>query len=532
MLSDESNVFKDMKVMYKRSGLSDRYGGSIFSTFIIITLFILLVCYYQIKQQANEIKDDWANQRCSPNVLPFAGFINAPAGSSAFEYTASNFTGCINNVVKDVASNATMPITWMVSIATNTFKMMGEALQKVRGQVDILRNEIKQIIVKLYEKILRIIIPIQQLLITIIDLMGKLNGIFQTTIGQAEGAYHIMASSIGALHEFIVIILLALSALVIILWMIPITWGLAAGMTTIFILIMIPLIVIAVYMKAIFKLQGSGIPGVPSCFDENTKLKTNDNKNVSIKDIKLGTKLQDGSIITSKMKMAAKGHDMYKINNMIISGNHRIIDNKKLIPVKEHPESRKIRYNKPYIYCINTSSKYIMIDGYKFTDYDDLDNDEMHELKYMFSNKNLKPADLHKKYEGGFVKETEVQLYNGEKKSINQLEINDKLQNGEFVVGIIEIDGKEIDLYKYHLHNLEIIGGKNLYLYDLNLGNVHNISNTLLQEKINDKHEKLYSIVTNTGMFNLDNYTIYDYNGVLDAHLKKDHEKLLKTLLK
>ena len=232
------------------------------------------------------------------------------------------------------------------------------------------------------------------------------------------------------------------------------------------------------------------------------------------------------------MKMAAKGHDMYKINNMIISGNHRIIDNNKLIPVKEHPESRKIRYNKPYIYCINTSSKYIMIDGYKFTDYDDLDNDEMHELKYMFSNKNLKPADLHKKYEGGFVKETEVQLYNGEKKSINQLEINDKLQNGEFVVGIIEIDGKEIDLYKYHLHNLEIIGGKNLYLYDLNLGNVHNISNTLLQEKINDKHEKLYSIVTNTGMFNLDNYTIYDYNGVLDAHLKKDHEKLLKTLLK
>ena len=44
--------------------------------------------------------------------------------------------------------------------------------------------------------------------------------------------------------------------------------------------------------------------------------------------------------------------------------------------------------------------------------------------------------------------------------------------------------------------------------------------------------KNLYSIVTNTGMFNLDNYTMYDYNGVLDAHLKKDHEKLLKSLLK
>ena len=61
-----------------------------------------------------------------------------------------------------------------------------------------------------------------------------------------------------------------------------------------------------------------------------------------------------------------------------------------------------------------------MIDGYKFTDYDDLDNDEMHELKYMFSNKNLKPADLHKKYEGGFVKETEVQIIQWRNK-INQI---------------------------------------------------------------------------------------------------------------
>ena len=535
MISDESiesNVFKDMKNIYKRSGLSDRYGGSIFSTFILLTIFVLLVCYYQVMQQSKEIKDDWVNQRCSPTVIPFAGLINAPPGSTAFEYTSSNFTGCINNIVEDVAANATMPITWVTSIVTNTFKMMGEALQKIREVTSVLRNTIKGIVVELYQKILVIIIPIQQILITIIDLMGKLNGIFQTTLGQANGAYNILSSSIGAIHEFIVIILLILSAVIIILWMIPFTWGFAASMTVIYILIMIPLIIIAVYMKSIFNLQGASTPGVPSCFDENTILKTINNENIIIREVKLGTQLLDGSIITSKMKMSAKGHDMYKINNIIVSGNHRIIDNNKLIPVKEHPESKKIRYNKPYIYCINTSSKYIMIDEYKFTDYDDLDNDEIHELKYMFSNKKLKPNDLHKKYEGGFIKETKLKLYNGEIKSIDQLEINDKLQNGEFVLGVIEIDGNDVDLYKYTLHDLEIIGGKNLYIYDLNLGNVHNISNTLLEDKVNDKCEKLYSIVTNTGIFKLDNYTVYDYNGVLDAHLKKNHEKILKSLIK
>ena len=45
-----------------------------------------------------------------------------------------------------------------------------------------------------------------------------------------------------------------------------------------------------------------------------------------------------------------------------------------------------------------------------FTDYDDLDNDEINELKYMFSDSNLKTDDLHSKYEGGFHKNTQVQL--------------------------------------------------------------------------------------------------------------------------
>ena len=56
---------------------------------------------------------------------------------------------------------------------------------------------------------------------------------------------------------------------------------------------MIPLIVIAVYMKAIFNLQGAGhTPGVPSCFDENTILKTiTTMKMLSIREVKLGTQL-------------------------------------------------------------------------------------------------------------------------------------------------------------------------------------------------------------------------------------------------
>ena len=364
MSSNDLNVIKDLKKMYYSATFSDLYGGSVFATVFIIVIFTLLVIYYDIMTQSQEIRNDWANQRCSPRIIPFAGIINAPPEKSQFEYTAENFTFCINGIVEDTASMATSPITWLVSIVTNVLKLIGAAVQKIRAFFDKLRLMFMKIISDIYQLILSVIIPLQQTIISLLDLFGKMNGLFQVALGQAEGSYNLLASSIGAIYEFIVIILLALAAVIIVLWLIPVTWGAAAGMTTIFIAIMIPLAIIAIWLDIIFGLSGSRIPGVPSCFDENTIIKDNKNNNVKIKNIKVGTKLEDGSIVTSKMKMRAKGHDMYKINNVIVSGNHKIIHKNKLIKVKNLSESQKIEYTKPYIYCLNTTNKCIKTNQY------------------------------------------------------------------------------------------------------------------------------------------------------------------------
>ena len=529
MESSDQNIFVELKKKFYRSTYLDKYGGSIFSTFFILTSITLLIIYYQLMKNASDIRADWTNQRCSPKVLPFAGQINAPPGKSQIDYTAENFTYCVNSIVEDTGKIAIMPINWIISIVINTMKMIMDAINKIRAYISGLRAVVMNMISEIYQKILTVLIPIQQIMITLLDLMGKLNGIFQTTLGQAEGSYNVLASSIGAMHEFIVIILLILVAIIIPLWILPFTWGAAAAMTAIFVAIMIPLTIIAVFMDIIFNLSGSGIPGVPGCFDENTKIMTDSNKSVNIKNIKVGTKLYDGSIVTGKMKMSAYGNDMYNLNNIIVSENHRVLFKNKLIKVKNHPEAYKIKYNKLFIYCLNTSSKYIVIDNYKFTDYDDLDRKEINELKYMFHN--FKKTDLHDKYEGGMSKDTKIKLLNGDEKYINELSIYDKLPNGETILGLVEIEGN-VDKYKYHLHNLEITAGNNLNFYDSNLGIMRNISNSLLKEKIHHNKEKLYSIVTNTGYFTIDKYKFYDYNGVLDTFLKKEHKKIIKNILK
>lgn len=529
MDSSDQNIFIELKKKFYRSTYSDKYGGSIFSTFFILTSITLLILYYQLMKNASDIKADWTNQRCSPKVLPFAGQINAPPGTSQFEYTAENFTYCVNNIVEDTGSMAIMPINWIISIVMNTLKMLMESINKIRAYLSGLRVMLMSMVSEIYQKILTVLIPIQQIMITLLDLMGKLNGIFQTTLGQAEGSYNVLASSVGAIHEFIVIILLILVAIIIPLWIVPVTWGAAASMTAIFVAIMIPLSIIAIFMDIIFNLSGSGIPSAPGCFDENTKIMTQDNKSVNIKDIEVGTKLYDGSIVTGIMKMSAYGNDMYNLNNIIVSENHRVLFRNKLIKAKNHPEAYKIKYNKLFIYCLNTSSKYIVIDNYKFTDYDDLDKKEINELKYMFSD--FKTTDLHDKYEGGMSKDTKIKLLNGDDKYIDELSIYDKLPNGEIVLGLIEIQGN-VDKYKYYLHNLEITAGTNLSFYDSNLGIIRNISNSLLKEKIYHNNEKLYSIITDTGYFTIDNYKFYDYNGVLDAFLKKEHQNIIKNILK
>ena len=86
---------KNIEKLYKKSGYLDKYGTSLLITTIILYSFFLAGAYYKVKQEMLPIRADWLNQRCNPAVLPFAGIINAPKGTSAMSYTASNFSGCL-----------------------------------------------------------------------------------------------------------------------------------------------------------------------------------------------------------------------------------------------------------------------------------------------------------------------------------------------------------------------------------------------------------------------------------------------------
>ena len=528
-----ANIYKSLGTLYDDVGFSDKYGGSIIITGVTIIVFFLLVSYFNIMINLEPIKKDWVNQRCTPGILPFAGLINPPPGVSAFQYTSDNFTQCTQNILQQVTGVFLLPINFFVQAINGIFNMVNEALNTIREMLNMIRVKVRTIGEDVMGKILNIMIPIQKMFMSINDLFGKIQGILASGLFTALGTYYTMKSAIGAFYEFVVILLFALAAVVIAFWMIPFTWGIAITMTVVFIAIAIPLGMIGEALRSAFNLSLPGMPSKPGCFSKNTVIQTLKGP-VLIENLKIGTILDDNSVVTAIMKVNANGHDMYNLSNIIVSGEHKIIHKKKLKPVSEHPKSIKISgFKEPIIYCFSTNTKFIRLNNITFTDWDEITPQDIEELrincKSHISNKYIKTTSfIHKNLEGGLYKKTPVELYDGSFKHISEVGLMDKLKNGELVMGVVEVNGRDIRQYSYYFNkNIQIRGGPNLQIYDENLGILHTLDSQINKVRVK-KSNKLYHLITNTGRFNINGYTFYDYNGALDSFLARDKIKMLE----
>ena len=361
-----ANIYKSLDTLYNDAGFSDKYGGSLIVTGVTIIVFFLLISYFNIMINIEPIKQDWVNQRCSPGIMPFAGFINPPPGVSRFKYTNDNFAECTQGILQKITGYFLLPIDLFVKSVHGIFNMLTEALNTIRKMLNLIRVKVKAISEDIMGKLLNVMIPLQKVFMSINDLFGKVQGILAAGIYTALGTYFTMKSAVGAFFQFVVFLLIALAILVVASWMIPFTWGIAIALTITFVLIAIPLGMIADALRRAFDLSLPGIPNKPGCFSKNTIINTN-NGNVPIKKLTVGTILDDNSKVTAIMKINAKGHVMYNLHNVIVSGEHKVFHNKELIAVSEHPNAVEIKdFSDTTIYCFSTDNKLICINNIIF----------------------------------------------------------------------------------------------------------------------------------------------------------------------
>jgi hypothetical protein len=492
--STAKHASKYINEIYDNLSYYDIYGTTVIQ-FILLTLFVFYIYIYSnVIQNKEEIINDWTNQRCNPKYIPFAGFITHPEGITAFDYTAENFNYCIQNIQNTVVGQSLEPFNYLINNVTEMLSSIGNSTQKTRELINLIRQRIKIFVEDIMYRILNVTIPLQTMMITLLDTFNKIQGIMTGGLYTMLGSYLTLQSLMGAIVELTIKMLVVLVAIIVGLWVTPFTWPVAASTTAVFLSISIPLSMIVIVLSKVLQINSSNIPKL-RCFDPNTLLEMNDGTYKKIINIKAGDILANNVIVTAKIKVDSADLRMYLLNNIIISESHIVKYLDQWIAIRDHPLAKELpknMYSEPYLYCLNTSSKEIIIDNMIFTDWDEIYDDTLLKVidaipQNLFINDiSLKKENIHKYLDEGFEKDTRVYLIDGTKKHIKDVSIGDKLSTKGIVYGIVEI---------------KIEKGKEAIL-----GNIEE----------NGNNNVLYHLLISNKLFETDRKIIRDYNDKID----------------
>jgi len=384
---------KKINKLYENVGYFDSYGGSVLG-FLFLTFCIFLIwSYYMLLLTKDAVKEDWVNQRCSPKVIPFAGWINKPDddNQTPLEFTSENFQFCTQSILTNMMGMILSPFNALLTQLTTVFTNLSESTDQSRGILATLRENVAAIAKNVMNRILGVMIPLQQMLLAFTDSLAKTQAIMTSGLYTMLGSYYTLQSLMGAILEMIIKMLVSLAVIIVGLWIVPFTWPAAAASTAVFLSISVPLSLIAMFMTEVLHVHSAGIPKIPSCFDVNTPIQMKNGSFQPICKIKTGDVLFRGETVTATMQLARRNTDMYFIPNtgkkegIIVSGSHSIQKETKFwysaptytwMLVKNYPGAVLLpHYSEPVIYCFNTTNKLIHSGTHIFCDWDELIGD-------------------------------------------------------------------------------------------------------------------------------------------------------------
>jgi hypothetical protein len=545
----KTDIYDKINKLYSGANYMSKYGSDVWAAIVICILFLLLTNYYIFANTLEVIRSDWPNQRCSPLIMPFAGFINKPSNETNLEFTVTNFNDCVNTMLKEVVDISVQPLYFAVGILQEAVNGLIDAVNKLRQMTQGLRESFNSIIDQIYAGIANVVVFTLNFFIKMKDSMAKINGILTAALYTLFGSYMAAESLFLCLIELIIIILILVAVGCLLFWGISLVllatffgaplappFAIASIIwLLVFIAIMIPCIWFEYMLMKVMDLSSPPMPGIPACFAEDTLIEllvTNNHDSKTskkrMKDMRIGDILKNGSKVTAVLKCSAKEQNLYKLNNVMVTGEHRVFypEENKWIKVKNHKNSVFMSgFNEPYVYCLGTDKKEFSIGDTLFSDWDDIDADVLEDLRphlpYSFNYK-----DIHIHLDCGFHHSSKIVLENRLSVTIKDVKVNDTLLSGDKVVAIIKIAGHDVSTYHYSFNNdnRTICGTKNIQINDDNLGVINAMDYIKTHQtfcKPLPEEEYMYHLLTDTSFFVVNNIRVGDYNSGIDKYLRK-----------
>jgi hypothetical protein len=255
-------IVERLNYLYGDNTFTGRYGIDIIKVCIVIFLFMSSVTYFQIQNKLLEVKQEWPKYKCRPDVMPFAGWINAPDGMSPLEYTKQNFMECGTNITKGVFDQPMSMVYAIFNVIMLIIKNIMMVIEKCRLLFNRIRDAMKKIFLTIFYRIQNIIIPVQMMIIKMIDFFEKIKGILATFLLTFIAVLWTFYSLIGSMYEIVIIILIVMVVVIIVLWYVPfVGFALAIAAIAVFLTIAIPLIALGLVSRQITRQRTSRIPG-------------------------------------------------------------------------------------------------------------------------------------------------------------------------------------------------------------------------------------------------------------------------------
>lgn len=179
------------------------------------------------------------------------------------------------------------------------------------------------------------------------------------------------------------------------------------------------------------------------CFSPHTRIETQYGK-LPMYCLEPGMKLKDGQIIKSVLSFNGLETDMYYIGLVQVSGNHKVKYKDGWIRVENHPDAKKApKCN--VLFCLNTESHTIPIEGHIFKDYEETDDPRILQTFFEYVQTKYGAHDnpekllnpLKYRYTGiqSYVKVLDENRYGIR---ADNIKIGDKLSKGGEVIGIVK----------------------------------------------------------------------------------------------
>ena len=524
------NIEKISK-LYTNLTYFDDYSGSI-GIYVLITFAAILVCVYcYVMIRAETIKKDWINQRCKPNIIPFAGLINKPDNMTATEYTVENFSYCTNDIMKSISKTSLAPFTQITDQMTGIASGLNGSLNVMRELSASMKDSLGDAANNVAESVKAVGAPLQHIFTIFKTVLAKINGVLTVCLYSILGMYSTLKVLLNSVVDMSVGILLTIAGVILafiamsfIPFVGPVFATLAAGLSVGYAFCLAMLVPLITILNSATKAPSASLK---ACFDPSVEIIMNDGSAKRIVDIQVGDILADSNVVTAKLKLSSVGSEMYRLNDVIVSHSHTVGHNRNWISVSDHPDAINIvEYSEPYIYCLNTNSKEIIINGMTFVDWDEIYTRDHIDNLNLHAKQN---GSIHTVMDSGFVGNAKIELRDGSSKEIRNIQIGDILQQGEQVYGAVEIKADDLIQYKYNFgKNVFIDGGPNLTVCDPNVSFTTTMDIHKSMKALKTRQEdKLYHILTDKQKFTYKGVCFYDYNASIDLFLDKTRQNLL-----